>query len=121
MRQLFQVLVVALSTGLMLGPTAMPAHSSDATLPASELLLACTTPDESWISFCNGYMQAAFDYAVLEGLACAREGLTRTDLTVLFEREAALALVRNRNSLEAVDGFVLAVSIFSENLACNQP
>jgi len=114
MNKLFQAALVV----LMLVPSWGHA-ATEGTMSAGDLLTACTTPSESWISFCNGYMQAAFDFAAIEGIACYEPELTRTDLTVLFERNAFTASARNGGSMENISGLTLAVAIFSEHLPCD--
>ena len=45
------------------------------------LLDVCGIPDESWISFCNGYVQAAFDAYQKDGLfICIPPGTTRATM-----------------------------------------
>ena len=46
---------------------------------------ACTRPDESWISFCNGYIQAAVDSLRQGDGVCIPHDATRTDLVTAIE------------------------------------
>lgn len=64
---------------------------------------ACTRADESWISFCNGYVQAAVD-SLREGDGiCIPSGATRTDIVTATERAiTASSQLRAMNALEAV-------------------
>ena len=55
------------------------AQSSEMTLNGAQLLKACAIADHSWIGFCNGYIQAAFD--AIDGKSiCAPKGVTRNQL-----------------------------------------
>ena len=64
---------------------------------------ACTRADESWISFCNGYVQAAID-GLREGDGiCIPNGTTRTDLVTVTERAiTAISELQAMNAHEAV-------------------
>ena len=46
----------------------------------------CTRPDESWISYCNGYIQAVIDSMNSQSGVCLPSGTSRTDLVMLAER-----------------------------------
>lgn len=48
---------------------------------------ACTKADESWISFCNGYIQAVIDGLRKEDNVCLPTGTTRTEIVTIAERE----------------------------------
>lgn len=49
-----------------------------------EVLEACGIPNESWISFCNGYVQAAFDAAHQpDKVICPPLGTTRAQMAQL--------------------------------------
>ena len=54
------------------------ARNSSLTLSGAKLLEACTRADMEWISFCNGYLQAAFDATGGKGV-CPPRGATRND------------------------------------------
>jgi hypothetical protein len=60
-------------------PGEATAQSSEMTLNGAQLLKACTIADQSWIGFCNGYIQAAFDATGGKGI-CAPKGVTRNQL-----------------------------------------
>lgn len=64
---------------------------------------ACTRANESWISFCNGYIQAAID-SLREGDGiCIPNGTTRTDVVTLAERAiTAISELQAMNAHEAV-------------------
>ena len=50
-------------------------------LTGAEFLKVCSRSDPEWISFCNGYVQAAFDGVRLPGKSiCAPSFLTRTKI-----------------------------------------
>ncbi len=78
-KSLLATLVVSLS----LAAPSLAAQNSGMMLTGAEFLKACTKPDMEWISFCNGYVQAAFDSVrgPSKGI-CAPSTLTRTDIVV---------------------------------------
>lgn len=64
---------------------------------------ACTRADESWVSFCNGYIQAAIDSIREEDRVCLPKGTTRTDVVTIVEREiTASSQLRAMNAHDAV-------------------
>lgn len=64
---------------------------------------ACTRANESWISFCNGYIQAVVD-GLREGDGiCISPGTTRTDLVTAAEKAiTASSQLRTVNAYDAV-------------------
>lgn len=64
---------------------------------------ACTRADQNWISFCDGYIQAAVD-SLREGDGiCIPGGTTRTDLvTVMESAVTAVSQLQAMNAHEAV-------------------
>ncbi|WP_412032959.1 Rap1a/Tai family immunity protein [Nitratireductor aquimarinus] len=46
----------------------------------------CTRANESWISFCNGYIQAAVDSLRQGDGVCIPNGTSRTDLVTAIEK-----------------------------------
>lgn len=64
---------------------------------------ACTRADESWVSFCNGYVQAAID-SLREGDGiCVPRGTTRTDIVTVTEKViTAVSELQAMNAYEAV-------------------
>ena len=79
-------------------------------LSAWDLLSACTRADESWIEFCNGYMQATQDFGAASGVVCVTPGTTRTDLSVLYEHQAAVLFFKNP-SMKNEPGLLVACSL----------
>ncbi len=64
---------------------------------------ACTRTNESWISFCNGYIQATVDSLSVGDGVCIPNGATRTDLVTAVERTiTASSQLKSINSFEAV-------------------
>lgn len=47
---------------------------------SEQLVDACGRANESWISFCNGYVQAAFDSVAGNGVVCPPDGITRAEM-----------------------------------------
>lgn len=57
------------------------ANAAGQTLPATEVLWACGHPEESWISFCHGYVQAVFDaFHRPREYICPIDGTTRAEM-----------------------------------------
>lgn len=83
----------------------LPAFAFDASMQMTGAAFsdACTRPNESWISFCNGYIQAAID-GLREGDGiCIPRGTTRTDLVTVAERAiTAISELQAMNAHEAV-------------------
>ncbi|WP_434054900.1 Rap1a/Tai family immunity protein [Roseibium sp.] len=64
---------------------------------------ASTRADESWISFCNGYVQATVDSLSVGDGVCIPNGVTRTDLVTAVERTISASIqLKSINSFEAV-------------------
>ena len=64
---------------------------------------ACTRANESWISFCNGYIQAAVDGLRPDDGICIPNGTTRTELVTITEKEiTATSQLRTMNAYLAV-------------------
>ena len=107
-------LVLASALALTIVPTAANANN---TLPASDLLLACTTPDIEWVNFCNGFFQAAHDAAANAGRVCVPSGVSRADLATLYQIEAT-KLIANDRSVGGISGVSLSAIIFEQNFPC---
>ena len=64
---------------------------------------ACTRADESWVSFCNGYIQAVIDSIRESDRVCLPNGTTRTDVLTITEKEiTASSQLRAMNAHDAV-------------------
>ena len=64
---------------------------------------SCTKADESWISFCNGYIQSVVDSIREENKICPPRGTSRTDLVTITEKEiTASSRFRAMNAHDAV-------------------
>ena len=64
---------------------------------------ACTRPSESWVSFCNGYIQAVVDSISPSDEVCVPAATTRTDLVTIAEKEiTASARLKGMNAYAAV-------------------
>ena len=83
MKRSIKSLLAALVLSLSLAAPSLAAQNSGMMLTGAEFLKACTKPDMEWISFCNGYVQAAFDSVrgPSKGI-CAPSTLTRTHIVV---------------------------------------
>ena len=91
--------------------------SADNTLSAGDLLDACSRPDTDWVSFCNGYFQAAHDFGALSNQVCITEGATRTDLVTGFETEAK-RILRETPASKSDIGLLFAASILASLYPC---
>ncbi len=78
------VIVTKLISATGLATVALMTASALAVTPAMQMTGeafsdACTRPSESWISFCNGYVQAVVDSIRPSAGVCIPPGTTRTD------------------------------------------
>lgn len=76
-------LAVALAFVAMANPA--PAVQTSMQLTGASFVEACTRADENWVSFCNGYIQAAVDSLKVPGTVCLPAGTSRTELVTLVE------------------------------------
>jgi hypothetical protein len=76
---------VTLATTLL----SVPAFAIDPTMQmnGASFSTACTRADESWVSFCNGYIQAVIDSIRKDDRICLPKGTTRTDIVTVTEKE----------------------------------
>lgn len=84
---------------------AFPAFAFDPTMQMTGAAFsdACTRANESWISFCNGYIQAAVDSLRQGDGVCIPNGTSRTDLVTAIERKVTgSSQLRTMNAHEAV-------------------
>lgn len=97
------MLVVALSH--FAAARQVEAQESPMTLTGAKLLEACLTPDKEWISFCNGYIQAAFDAD--SSSICPPSGTTRDQaFEIIIPALQQAPELQKLNALSAV-GLVL--------------
>lgn len=75
---------------------------------------ACTRADESWISFCNGYVQAAIDSLSEGDGICIPSGTTRTDIVTLTER--AITAI---NQLQAMNAHKAVLIVMRHSYPCS--
>lgn len=75
---------------------------------------ACTRADESWISFCNGYIQAVVD-GIREGdKVCLPNGTSRTDLVTITEKEITAS-----SKLQAMNAYDAVLSVLQRYYQCS--
>ncbi len=91
--------------------------TSETVLKASDLFDVCTRPSESWISFCNGYMQAAGDSAQAMGLACIPSGTTRNEVAVLYEQYYP-QIIANEPQMLAESAIASVIALLSAVFPC---
>jgi len=97
-----------------------PGPSSAQTTSASGLLTACGTPEEAWISFCNGYVQAIFDTANLEHTTiCAPPGTTRAEMAGhVYSGLNALGAIDDGRVLADLSGAAASIMILHSRYPC---
>jgi hypothetical protein len=85
-------------------------------MDARNFLAVCSAPDESWVSFCNGYVQAVFDSAWRPGSSndiCPPAGTSRTQL--VQQSVAYLSVLPNLDTANAAQ---IIHAIFREVYPC---
>lgn len=88
---------------LLLQPTLAVAIDSQAQMNGKEFSDACTRVSESWVSFCNGYVQAVVDSISASDQVCISAETTRTELVTIAEKEVtASARLKGMNAHAAV-------------------
>jgi hypothetical protein len=71
----------AVIVGFLYIASAIETRADGLALEVRSLVSACTKADPEWISFCNGYIQAAVDLVELNQLkVCFPAGVTRNDI-----------------------------------------
>jgi hypothetical protein len=83
----------------------IPAFATDSKmqLTGANFSSACARPDESWISFCNGYIQAVIDGIRKDDRICLPSGTTRIDVVTIAEKEiTSSSQLRAMNAHDAV-------------------
>lgn len=72
-------------------------------LTGISFLNACTQHNESWISFCNGYIQAVVDSIPSDSDICIPNGTTRTEMVTIAQRGITTShQLHNINAHEAI-------------------
>ncbi len=89
--------------GFALHSASVSASDAKMQLTGASFSSACTRADESWVSFCNGYIQAIVDGIRKEDRICLPSGATRNDLVTIAEKEiTASSQLRAMNAHDAV-------------------
>jgi hypothetical protein len=97
------VVALAITMGMLASTTYAVPPGSDVTMKGETFSDACTRVDESWISFCNGYIQAVIDGLRKQDEICISPGTTRNDLVTIVEKEiTASSHLRKLNAKDAV-------------------
>ena len=65
-------------------------ESNETVFSTGDALKACTAKEVAWIDFCNGFVQASSDFAVINKVACPPRGVQRRYLSKLFREKALL-------------------------------
>ena len=74
---------------------------------------ACTRPDEIWVSFCNGYIQAVIDNIREADHICLPKGTTRSDIVTVAEKE-----ITESSQLRAMNGHDAVLSVLRRFYTC---
>jgi hypothetical protein len=89
--------------------------SSEINLGGRDFVDACSRPQEAWISFCHGYVQAVIDGVQVEGHSfCVPEGTTRAALVDLVMRQAA-----RMPALAELPAYALVYGVIENAYPCN--
>ena len=109
MKTILSVLMILLCLGIaiILATTlfSIPAFAIDSKMQmnGASFSNACTRADESWVNFCNGYIQAVIDSVREDDRVCLPTGTTRTDVVTITEKEiTASSQLRAMNAHDAV-------------------
>jgi hypothetical protein len=96
---------------------AYPIEASDVALNAVQLKDACTRADEAWVSFCNGYAQAAVDFSDLSQTACVPTGVTRSEIVGLVDRTVFDKITSGEIPQES-PAFAIVVAVLNSAYPC---
>jgi len=100
MKPILSVLAIVLCLGVA---TSGFAIDSKMQMNGASFSNACTRADESWVGFCNGYIQAVIDSVSEDDRVCLPTGTTRTDVVNITEKEiTASSQLRAMNAHDAV-------------------
>ena len=74
---------------------------------------ACTRSDESWVSFCNGYIQAVIDSIREDDNVCLPVGTTRTKIVTIVEKEITAS-----SDLQAINAHDAVLAVIRPYYSC---
>lgn len=95
--------ILAIVVATLVFPIQGFAIDSKVQMTGEDFSVACTRADESWISFCDGYIQAVIDSLGDDDRVCLPVGTTRADLVTLTEKEiSGSSRLRALNAHDAV-------------------
>jgi len=103
--------IIILATILYSIPTF--AIDSKMQMTGADFSNACTRADESWISFCNGYIQAVIDGIREDDKVCLPNGTSRTDLVTITEKE-----ITDSSQLQAMNAHDAVLSVLRRYYQC---
>lgn len=105
-----------ITTAFVLSALTLPASAVDPSMQMTGTAFseACTRAHESWISFCNGYIQAAVDNARQGDGVCISNGATRTDIVTVVEKA-----VTSSNQLRAMNAFEAVRLALQQSYPCS--
>jgi hypothetical protein len=91
--------------------------SAETVMTAAEFEETCTRVDNTWISFCNGYVQGVADFLELSGAACITPGTTRTTIVTLIDR-ATFSRIRDGSIPPDTPALSLAIGVLEAAYPC---
>lgn len=99
---------------------AAPGSVDAQNMDVPSVVAACGTPDEAWISFCNGYVQAVYDTAILSGVSiCPPSGITRATMAeVVFRSLHTLQESAGRDAMTGVPGAAAVTVTLEQHYPC---
>ena len=74
---------------------------------------ACTRAEESWVSFCNGYIQAVVDSIPKNDKICIPKGTSRTELVTITEK-----VITDSSKLRAMNAHNAGLSVLRHTYPC---
>ena len=83
------------------------ANAASMQLDGNQFSSVCTRPDEAWISFCNGYVQAVVDSLRESDGVCLPPGVTRAEIITAVEAEITGS--KKLRAMNAYEAFKLAL------------
>ena len=110
MKALIASLLAVLSTGLAMADRN---ELRSIQMTGDDFSAACTNPSESWVSFCDGYIQAVIDGLRETDNVCIPKWTTRTTIVTIAEREISAS-----KSLQSMNAQGAVRSVLSRFYRC---
>ena len=108
-----RAILIIVACVLVMRPVSAMTQSGELVFTGAKLLEACTKQDQEWISFCNGYLQAAFD--ALGGRdICTPKNVTRNDFY-----DTAIPVLMQSPKLKAMNAVPVLWALWWQAYPCN--